>query len=125
MTSIDDFKKIAKEAFDTLTDVSVEAYKLAEEKAKIVGKWTKLNTEITLDRSQVRRLRSEVGKIYYETYKDDPAEPLKELCENITAALDRIAAKQKELDDLKNSGGFNDADFEEFSSDDDEEDDEN
>ena len=114
MTSIDDFKKFAKDALDTITDVSVEAYKLAEEKAKIVKKWTKLKTEIALDKSHIRRLKAEMGQIYYDNCKDDPSQSLKQHCEDVTAALDRITAKQKELEDIKNKNDLTDEDLEEY-----------
>ena len=124
MTSIDDLKKIAKEAFETLgdatkeavntiADVSTEAYRIAEEKAKAAAKWTKLNTESARDKALIRRLHSEIGEIYYGKHKDDPTGSLQQHCDDITDALDRIAARQKELDDLKNSGGYTDADFKE------------
>ena len=113
MSGIDDIRKFAKEAFDTIADVSVEAYKMAEDKAKIVARKTKLNTEITLEKSQIRRLHSEIGVIYYEKHKDDPSESLKQHCEDITSALERIASKQKEIETLKKSANLTDEDIDE------------
>ena len=116
MSNIDDFKKAAKEALDTLTDVSVEAYKVAEEKAKLVARWTRLNTEISLEKSLIRRLRGEIGVIYYEKFKDDPDEKLRKHCQDITAALNRIDARRNELENLKNKGVVTEEDFEEYQS---------
>ena len=101
MANYDDIKKKAKEALETIADVSVEAYKIAEEKAKVLAKRAKLNAEITHEKSVIRRLKLEIGGIYYDLHKDDPEEALKQNCDAITASLDSIAAKRMELEDLK------------------------
>jgi len=102
MANYDDFKKKAKDAIDTIADVSIEAYKMAEEKAKIFAKRAKLTAEITRERTIVRRSHISIGTTYYELHKDAPEEALKQNCEDITNALDRIAAMQRQLEDLKN-----------------------
>ena len=101
MPNYDDLKKKAKDALDTIADVSVETYKLAEEKARILAKRAKLNAEITRERALIRRAKINIGGAYYKLHKDDPDESLKELCEEITASLDLIASNQQELDDLR------------------------
>ena len=102
MSNYDDFKKKAKDALDTLADVSVEAYKLAEEKARIFAKKAKLTAGIANEKATIRRLKVEIGGIYYKLHKDAPEEALKQQCEEIAAAVDRIAAKRRELEELKN-----------------------
>jgi len=103
MANYDDLKKKAKEALDTIADVSAEAYVLAQEKAKILAKKAKLNAGIANERATVRRLNVEIGATYYNLHKDNPEEALKQQCEDVTAAYERIAAKQAELDALKTS----------------------
>ncbi|MCL2391281.1 MAG: hypothetical protein FWC66_01570 [Oscillospiraceae bacterium] len=107
MANYDDFRKKAKNAFDTLADVSVEAYKLAEEKAKILAKKAKLNAGIANERATIRRLNVEIGATYYKLHKDNPEEALQTQCEDVTAAYERIAAKQRELEDLKSATASN------------------
>ena len=109
MATYEDLKKKAKEALDTIADVSVEAYKIAEERAKIIARRAKLNTDITREKAAIRRAKLRIGEAYYELRKDSPDEALKELCDNITTSFDLISAKQRELEELKK--GF--ADFEE------------
>lgn len=106
MANYDDFRKMAREAIDTIADVSVEAYKLAEEKARVFAKKAKLNAGIANERALIRRLKVEIGGTYYKLHKDEPEEALKLHCEDITTALDRIAAKQRELEELKNVSTF-------------------
>ena len=105
MANYDDLKKKAKDAIDTIADISVEAYKIAEEKAKILARRTKLSAEITRDKATIRRLKIEIGGAYYDMHKDAPEEAFKQNCEEITAALDSIEAKRREIEDLKN-GAF-------------------
>jgi len=102
MAHYDDLRKKAKDALDTLADVSVEAYKIAEEKAKVLAKRAKLTAAIANDRASVRRLKVEIGGTYYMLHKDAPEEALKQLCDEVTLALDGIAAKQRELEELRN-----------------------
>ncbi|MCL2366141.1 MAG: hypothetical protein FWC75_03740 [Oscillospiraceae bacterium] len=109
MPSNDDFKKKARDAFNTLADVSVEAYKLAEEKAKVLAKKAKLNAGIANERATIRRLHVEIGATYYKMFKDAPNEALTQQCKDVTAAYERIACKQKELEDLRNYGSGGEA----------------
>jgi len=104
MPSNEDFKKKVRDAFSTIADVSVEAYKLAEEKSKVLAKKAKLNAGIANERATIRRLNVEIGATYYKMFKDSPDEALKPQCEEVTAAYERIEQKQRELDGLKNHG---------------------
>ena len=113
MAVYDDLEKKAKEALDTIADVSVEAYKIAEEKAKILARRTRLSAEITREKAAIRRTKIRIGDTYYELHKGDPEEAMKEFCETISASLDLIAAKQREMDELKKGPAADDADAEE------------
>jgi len=114
MATIEDLKKKAKEALDTIADVSIEAYKAAEVKARILARKAVLNAEITRERTIIRRAKIHIGNTYYKLHKDDPEEALQQFCDDITTSIDIIAAKQNELEDLRN-GNFataaDDADF--------------
>ena len=101
MGNYDDFKKKAKEALDTIADVSVEAYKIAEEKARIFAKRARLSAEITREKALIRRLKVEIGNAYYELHKDDPEEAFKQNCDEINSANERIVERRKELEELK------------------------
>jgi len=112
MANYDEFKKRAKDAFDTIADVSVEAYKIAEEKARILARKAKLSAGITHERAIIRRLKMEIGNVYYKLNSESPGEEFKQFCEDITASLERIAAKQRELEELRNTGSGGQADVE-------------
>ena len=103
MPNYDDLKKKAKDAFDSFTDASVDAYKVAEEKTRVLAKKTKLRAGIVNDKATIRRLSVELGTKYHSKYKGDENAEFSQLCEEITGAHDRIAAKEAEITELKNN----------------------
>ena len=105
MANYDELKKIAKETLDTIADASVDAYKAAEEKARILARKTKLRAGIVNEKATIRRLSVELGSAYYNSYKDNPAPEFEDLCEDISGAYERIALKENEIEELKNSVG--------------------
>jgi len=101
MPGYDDFKKKAKGAIETIADASVDAYKVAEEKTKILARKTKLRAGIVNDKATIRRLSVELGTKYYNKYKDDEKSEFRQLCEEITSAFEKIALKEEEIAELK------------------------
>ncbi|MDR2572302.1 MAG: hypothetical protein LBD23_18670 [Oscillospiraceae bacterium] len=101
MANYDDFVRKAKGAFDTLADASVDAYKIAEEKARILAKKTKLRAGIVNEKAIIRRVSVELGTKYYNKYKNDKDAEFCQLCEEITCAFERIALKEEEIAALK------------------------
>ena len=110
MSGFDDFKKMAKETMGTIADRSVELYKVAEEKTKVIAKRTKLSAEIAVEKGGIRNLYKEIGKMYYALHNTEPEPELKQLCEEVSTAMNLIEAKQAELDELKNIS-FVDVDY--------------
>jgi len=101
MPNYDDLKKKAKDALDTFTDASVDAYKVAEEKTRVLAKKTKLRASIVNEKATIRRLSVELGTKYHAKYKGDENAEFKQLCEEISCAHERIAAKEEEITNLK------------------------
>ncbi|MEL4105891.1 hypothetical protein AAFA46_03470 [Oscillospiraceae bacterium WX1] len=104
MTNFDDLKQIAKDTMETIADKSVELYKIAEEKTKVLARTTKLTTEIALEKGNIRRFYRELGQLYFEQHGASPEPAFEPGCTAIAACLLVIAEKQKEIDDLKASG---------------------
>ncbi|NMA25081.1 MAG: hypothetical protein GX936_05370 [Clostridiales bacterium] len=69
MTNFEDLVQKAKDTMETIADKSIELYKAAEEKTKLLAKMTKLGAEITMEKGNVRKLYREIGKKYYELHK--------------------------------------------------------
>ena len=103
MPNYDDLKRKAKDALDTFADASVDAYKVAEEKTRVLARKTKLRAGIVNDKATIRRLSVELGASYYKKYKDDVNSEFKQLCDEITCAYDRIAEKEEEIAELKSN----------------------
>lgn len=101
MANFNELKQKAKDTIETIADKSVELYKVAEEKTKLLAKITKLSADITFEKGDLRKLYRELGKMYYDRYKDNPDTDLAQSCTEITATLERISVKQKEIDVLR------------------------
>jgi len=101
MANYDEFKKKAKETFDTIADASYDAYKVAEEKAKVLARKTKLRAGIVNEKATIRRLHVELGRTYHKLFKDAPAPEFKKVVDEITAAEERILEKENEIETLK------------------------
>ena len=93
--------QFVKDSVEIIVDKSAELYKAAEEKTKKVARTTKLQTEIAMEKSALRRLYRQIGEKYYNLHRDDPEEALATLCSDVTATLNRIDEKQEEIDRLK------------------------
>ena len=107
MSNFEEFKQKAWDTVGTIADRSVELYKVAEEKARLLAKITKLSTEITFEKGDLRKHYRELGKLYYDLHKDAPETELTQSCMEIASSLEVIASKQREVDALR---GF--ADYE-------------
>lgn len=102
MAGFDEFKQKALDAAEMIADKSAELYRAAEGKTKKMAKVAKLNTEIAKEKSNIKKQYTELGSLYYSLFGEAPAEQLVQLCEEITASLDYISARQEEVDALKN-----------------------
>ena len=110
MTNFDEFKQKAMDTMETIADKSVELYKIAEEKARLLAKVTKLSTEITFAKGDLRKYYRELGQLYYELHKDAPEADLVQTCAEITESLEIITNKQREIDALRGFADFEEAD---------------
>ncbi len=102
MANFDDLKKKAAEAAETIADKSVEFAKVIAGKTKVLARKTKLMAEIAAEKDTLKKGYQELGRLYYENYSADPAESLIQAVETINLSVEKIAAKNLELEDLKN-----------------------
>lgn len=91
-----------KEFLDGLSDKFGSVGKEIGEKAKIVAEATKLRTSIAAEEVKIKEHYYQLGRQYYEQFKDAPDAEFLGIIDNINAANDRIAEykdalKQKEL----------------------------
>ena len=85
----DIFKKIG----DTITETG----KTVGEKTKQVSSVAKFNAKIISSQHSISDNYTILGKYYYDTYKDNPAEEVAETVNSITASLETIADMKSQI----------------------------
>ena len=95
--AFDATKDIAEKAADATKDIAEKA----ADKAKAGGRIAKLNIEIATERDNMKKTFIEIGKLYYDTHKDDSDGFFIQLCEEIALAEKNIADKEAEIAELK------------------------
>jgi hypothetical protein len=76
---------------------------IAADKAKAMGRIAKLTGEINGEKDTMKKAYIEIGKLYYETHRNDSDGFFIQLCDEITVAMESIAAKEAEIAELKAS----------------------
>jgi len=87
--------------FDKVGKTLSETGKVVGEKAKMAGEFAKLNAKIIGSERSISENYTVLGKFYYDTYKDSPAEGASEAVANITAAFDTISDMKAQLRALR------------------------
>ena len=101
MFDFDSFKAKFKEGVNKVADSTKEFADKAADKAKDASRIAKLTLEINSEKDVIKKAYSEIGKLYYETHKDDPEGFFIQLCDEVTLAQENIAAKEAEIAELK------------------------
>ena len=100
-----DFDKMKEKVLATAgraADKSVELAKIAGDKAKLAGRITRLRTEVAMEKDSLRKMYTELGKLYYDDRDTNAqAEKLLQAVEEITLAREAINAKSAEALALK------------------------
>lgn len=99
-----DFNNLKGAVLSTLGNVAGKTRDFAEkaaDKAKDVTKLAKLNLELNSAKEALEKTYAEIGKLYYDTRKNDPDSFFVQLCEEVTISNENIARLQIELDELK------------------------
>ena len=90
-------KDIANKVADGAKDVADKAADTAKAGSRIA----KLNIEIATERDNMKKTYLEIGKLYYDTHKDEPEGFFIQLCDEVTLAEKNIAEKEAEIAQLK------------------------
>jgi len=97
----DRFKEKALATAGKVADKSVGFAKAAGDKAKLVGRITKLKTEIAMEKDSVRKTFADIGKLYYEKNRENPDPDMAQAVAEATLSLDLIELKKQDVDALK------------------------
>jgi|GEM_PF-105294 len=74
--------------------------KAGKETAKL-AKIAKLSAEINSAKEVIRTAQLELGKMYYETFKDDPHPEFAENCIRIKKSIEAIQEKRQLIEEMK------------------------
>lgn len=89
----------AKEVADNGTVRNI--YEQGSTRAKAYARIAKLGLEINGDTEELRRVYTEIGKLYYEENRDNPQGFFAPLFQQAEELTERIKAKSDEMDALK------------------------
>lgn len=112
MAKINEIKGAVFNALGTVADKTKNIAGKAIDKAKDAAQAAKLNIEINNEKNNIEKAYIEIGKLYYETKKDDPDGFFIQLCDEITLAKERIETLSRQLTELKSDGDEADVEVE-------------
>jgi len=101
MISFEEMKDKVLATAGKVADKSVGLAKVAGDKAKLVGRITKLKTEIAMEKDNARKNFAAIGRLYYEKYKSNPDPDMAQAMEEISVSLEKIIIKERAVVDLK------------------------
>ncbi len=99
-----DFNGLKDTLLTKLGTMALKTRDLAEkatDKAKDVTKLAKLSIDLSSEKETLQKTFAEMGKLYYDTRKNDPDSFFIQLCEEVKSSQNNIARLQMELDELK------------------------
>jgi len=101
MPNFDEIKEKVMTTIGNVADITKDFATQTGEKAKGVARMAKLSIEITGEKDNIKKAYSEIGRLYYETHKDNPEGFFTQLCEEITLANSSIDEKEAEIAAIK------------------------
>lgn len=115
MKDFSEIKNVVLSSIGKAADAGKGLANKAADKAKSGARIAKLTVEIAGEKENMKKAYMEIGKLYYDTHKDDPEGFFIQLCDEVALAQKNIAEKEAEIDELKlaeESGAEAEADFE-------------
>lgn len=101
MGTLEDLRDKALATAGKVADKSVTLARAAGDKAKLLGRITKLKTEVAMERDLIKKSYVEIGRRYYEAHKHNPDPDMAQVMTEISIALDAMDKKQQEVEKLK------------------------
>lgn len=101
MKDFNDIKDVVLSSIGKAADAGKGIANKAADKAKSGARIAKLKVEIATEKENMKKAYTEIGKLYYDTHKDDPEGFFIQLCDEVALAQRNIADKEAEIDSLK------------------------
>ena len=90
-----------KAVSDEMRDKVAGAAHTVSERAKYASRMTRLTVDCNAELERVKRTYTEIGRLYYENYRDTADAFLAELCQQVTDANARVAELEAQMDELR------------------------
>ena len=78
-----------------------DIYENGANRAKSYGRIAKLALELNGENEELKRVYTEIGRLYYENYRDTADAFLADLCQQVTDANARVAELEAQMDELR------------------------
>ena len=78
-----------------------DAAQAVGERAKYASRMTRLTVDCNAELERIKRTYTEIGRLYYENYRDTADAFLAELCQQVTDANARVAELEAQMDELR------------------------
>ncbi len=101
MKDFSDIKNAVLSSIGKAADAGKGIANKAADKAKSGARIAKLTVEIAGEKENMKKAYMEIGKLYYDTHKDDPEGFFIQLCDEVALAQKSIAEKEAEIEALK------------------------
>ena len=93
--------RIIMEIFEKFSETLKQKSKVAADKAKEVAGLAQLKIQINTQEDLIRKNYQEIGKRYFDLYRDMPEDPFIKECDDIKAAKREIERLQEQIELLK------------------------
>ncbi len=113
MAKFEDFVQKTAETAEVIVDKSAVFAKKAAERAKSVARLAKLKVDIAAEREGIRKNYIQLGKLYYENYKDFPDKVMEQAVADIMRSEEKIDDLRAEIDAIYGSDRCTEAEYEE------------
>lgn len=90
-----------KAVSDEMRDKVAGAAQAVGERAKYASRMTRLTVDCNAELERIKRTYTEIGRLYYENYRDTADAFLAELCQQVTDANARVAELEAQMDELR------------------------
>lgn len=90
-----------KAVSDEMRDKVTGAAQAMGERAKYASRMTRLTVDCNAELERVKRTYTEIGRLYYENYRDTADAFLAELCQQVTDANAHVAEMEAQMDELR------------------------
>ena len=86
---------------DEMRDKVAGAAHAVGDRAKYAPHMARLTVDCNTELERVKRTYTEIGRLYYENYRDTADAFLADLCQQVTDANARVAALEAQMDELR------------------------